>query len=111
MNYYQTAQQTINICGYTFEGPYTNTNYLRDASGIYVILDKRGDGKWYVLDVGESGQIKTRIDNHDRKNDWTRSSSGTLGAAILYTSGWSDQQRRNLESEIRDAYNPPCGER
>lgn len=107
----QTATaQTIPISGYTFQGPFTDTDYLRDEAGIYVILDRRGDSKWYVLDVGESGQLRSRVTNHDRQGCWTRNRQGTLGVAAYYTPGWSDEQRRALEAKIRADYNPTCGE-
>jgi len=76
-----------------------------------VILDQRTNGKLHVLDVGETGEIKTRIDGHERKEDWERQRSGTIVFAVYYTPGWSNQQRRDLESQIRDTYSPPCGDR
>lgn len=106
-----TATSGIRISGYDFEGPYTSTADLRHASGVYVILDRRSDGKWSVIDVGESGDVRTRIENHDRKSCWERHRQGTLGVAVLYTPGWSADQRRALESKVRQEFNPPCGER
>lgn len=82
---------------------------LRDSSGIYVIVDCRSDGKCYVVDVGESGQIRTRVQNHDRAGCWTRHQQGSLQFAVLYTPGWTDDQRRALEGRIRDQYAPLCG--
>jgi len=102
---------SISICGYTFEGPYTSTEYLKNQAGVYVILDKRSDGKWWVIDVGESTEVKNRVENHDRSGCWQRNNSGTLGIAVLYTPGWSAEQRRSLESKIREAFNPVCGVR
>lgn len=101
----------IEISGYTFEGPYTDTTYLKHQAGVYVILDKRGDGKWWVIDVGESEGVKERVDNHDRKPCWTRNHQGQLGVAVLYTPGWTANQRRALESRIREAFSPACGVR
>lgn len=110
MVYNQATKPTIAICNYTFDGPFQNTDPLKDNGGIYVILDKQSDG-WHVIDVGESGQIKSRIDCHDRSEGWKRYSTGNLGVAVLYTPGWSKEQRCSLESKIRQQYNPPCGER
>ena len=101
----------IEIRGRTFEGPYTQTGYLRRQGGIYVILDKRSDGKWWVIDVGESTDVQTRVEGHDRAPCWAFNQRGTLGVAVLYTPAWSEAQRRSLESEIRDAYSPACGVR
>ncbi len=99
----------ISIEGYSFEGPYTGTSYLRDEGGVYVILDKRPGGKWIVIDVGESETVKSRVENHERKSCWERNRQGTLGVAVLYTSRWSAAQRRGLEWKIREAFAPVCG--
>jgi hypothetical protein len=101
----------IEICGYTFDGPYTQVDYLRRQGGIYVILDKRADGRWWVIDVGESGDIRERIECHDRATCWRFNQQGTLGVAVLYTPNWAADQRRLLESRIREAYSPACGVR
>lgn len=102
---------TITIMNYKFDGPYTNTKDIREASGIYVILDRRADGQWYILDVGESSGLQSRIINHDRKECWIRNKQGVIGAAILYTPTFSYDQRRQLESSIRNNFTCPCGER
>ena len=101
---------SIEFAGYSFEGPYTDTVYLKDEPGVYVILDQRSDSLWYALDVGESTQVKTRIENHDRKECWDSNQLGTRGYAVLYTPGWTDDQRRTLEQEVREKLSPPCGE-
>jgi len=101
----------ISISGYSFEGPYTGTDYLKHEQGVYVILDKRRDGKWYILDVGESEDVKDRVENHDRKDCWERNRQGELGVAVLYTPGWTASQRRAVESKIREAFSPACGVR
>ena len=101
----------ISICGYQFEGPYTNMTYLKNRAGVYVILDKRSNGKWTVIDVGESTEVRDRVENHDRTSCWQNNRLGTLGVAAYYTTGWTPQQRRSLEAEIRAAYSPACGVR
>lgn len=100
----------INISGYQFEGPYTQTDYFKDDAGIYAILTRgQATDPWTVLDIGESDQIKSRIANHDRKNCWNRNNLGTVAAAVLYTPGWTAKQRCNLESSLRAQYTPTCG--
>lgn len=99
----------IDLGRWTFEGPYTNTASLRDDAGIYAILDHRVDGRWYVVDVGESEQVKSRVENHDRQGCWTRHRRGTLGVAVLYAAGSSGAHRRVVEREVRSRYSPPCG--
>lgn len=96
---------------YEFEGPYNNTSSLQDRSGVYVILDHRADGKYYILDVGESAQVKTRVEMHDRKDCWERKRLGTLKVAVLYTPNLQQPGRSAIERDIREQYRPPCGER
>jgi len=100
---------SITIGQYTFEGPYDNTGPLDDRSGVYAILCLR-DSKYYVVDVGESAQVKTRVDNHDRKGSWQRKCSGTLMVAVYYTPHLQSSGRMSVEQEIRAQYNPPCGQ-
>ena len=83
----------INIERYSFEGPYTATTMLQDLPGVYVILDANNT----VIDVGESATVKTRVDNHDRADCWRRNGIGTLQVAVLYTSGYNEQYRIQIE--------------
>lgn len=99
---------SIAVGRYSFEGPYTNTDNLQDRSGVYVI-HCYSNGAYYLIDVGESAQVKTRIDNHDRKACWTRNCSGTLTVSVLYTPNLQQAGRREIEQELRNQYNPPCG--
>ena len=100
---------SITIGAYTFDGPYTNTDQLEDKSGVYAILCKSSDGEYSVVDVGESATVKSRIDSHDRKDCWTRNCSGTLTVSVLYTPNKQQTGRMEIEQELRDQYNPPCG--
>ncbi len=104
---------SISIGGYAFEGPYSSADYLEYRSGVYAILDKRSDGKYYVVDVGESAIVKTRIETHDRKDCWERNKQGVLTVAVYYTHTLNLQQpgRLVIEQEIRDKFNPLCGAR
>ena len=107
----QTTTTTIKITDYTFEGPTSSTGNLRHATGVYVILDKRAGERWHIIDVGESSDVRMRVENHDRQACWERNRRGTLGVAVLYTPRWTGTQRRQLESAIRRTFHPPCGDR
>jgi hypothetical protein len=104
---------TIKVLDIDFNGPYLNTGPLLDYSGVYVILTKNHvpGSQWTVLDVGESGSVRTRIENHDRAPEWSRYSVGQLGVATFYTNGWQYSDRLKLEQLIRQQYQPPCGTR
>ena len=91
---------------YEFEGPYDNTDQLENKSGVYFILCLIS-GKYYPIDVGESAMVKERVENHDRKDCWTRNCNGELVVAVYYSS----YGRMEVEEDIRCNYNLPCGER
>lgn len=90
---------------YQFDGPHTTTGSLLSQSGVYVI-STIVDGYHKVLDVGESHDIRHRIENHDRKDSWQRHINDTLYVSALY---YSSIDRMLVESTIRQFHNPPCG--
>lgn len=100
----------MTIQNYNFDGPYTSTNELKNIPGVYVILSQLGSD-YSPIDVGESEYIKSRIENHDRKDCWNRNSLGSLCVSVHYTSHLTEVKRREIESEIRGHLNPPCGDR
>lgn len=100
----------MKIANYNFDGPYTSTVSLLNRSGVYVILDRRTGGT-YVIDVGESHDVKNRVENHDRSNCWRSNSSGQLLVAVLYTLYQQQAGRKVIEDQIRAQYTPVCGER
>lgn len=95
---------------YTFEGPYSNTNQLEDRSGVYFITWYKNN-EYYPIDVGESKNVKTRIETHDRKDCWDENCNGQLMAAVYYTPNKQQQGRMEIEQDIRCNYNFPCGDR
>ncbi|SFR14207.1 hypothetical protein [Desulfoscipio geothermicus] len=103
---------SIKVGGYTFEGPYSSTNSLEDRSGVYAILCTTGDANTYsLIDVGESSEVKTRVENHDRAGCWSENCLNTLRCAVYYTPHKQQAGRKEIEQEIRDKYSIPCGER
>ncbi len=102
---------SIKIGGYDFEGPYTDTSKLRYEQGVYSILDQRTDGKYHVVDVGESEDVRSRIENHNRSDCWKRNQRGRLTVAVLYTPGMSGDRRRAIAWALREQYSPACGVR
>ena len=100
----------ITIGRYTFDGPYTDIGDLMDRSGVYAIHDWRTTG-YHLVDVGESAQVRTRVENHDRKLCWNGNRQGTLTVSALYTPNLQQAGRMFIEQEIRKQFNPPCGER
>ena len=104
---------TIKVLDIDFSGPFLNTGPLLNNSGIYVILTRNPlyNSQWSVIDVGESGTLRSRIENHDSAPEWNQHSMGQLGVATFYTNGWQYSDRLKLEQLIRQQYQPPCGVR
>jgi hypothetical protein len=66
----------VTIGGRTFACVRLSEADFTDVAAVYVILCVGQDGNWTVLDVGQSGQVGSRIDDHDRKACWTRNCAG-----------------------------------
>jgi len=99
----------ITIGNHSFDGPYTGASQLLPRSGVYAILGRGATGgNWIVLDIGESGDVKSRVETHDRKTQWQRSGHATLAVAALYCDG---TMRMLVEKALRQQYNPACGDR
>ena len=65
-----------------------------------------------VIDVGESSEVRSRVESHDRQYCWSfNANNGQLAYAVYYTPGLHQAGRRTIEQAVRDRYNPPCGER
>lgn len=90
----------------SFDGPHTNTDAIKNTSGVYVITTLTADGAHKVLDVGESHALKHRLNTHDRRDQWQRHKQVGLFASVLYC---NEPQRMTAEKHIRASYMPPCG--
>lgn len=94
----------VQILSYNFQGPFDpNKGFNNDFAAVYVILDSNTT----VIDVGETGNINGRFPNHERTSCWLIHSNGKINLYIYLES--SEDNRRVIESAIRNAYNPPCG--
>jgi hypothetical protein len=62
------------------------------------------------VDIGESAQVKTRVETHDRKECWRQHAVGALVVAVSYTPGLQQVGRRAVEQELRRQYSWPGGE-
>lgn len=103
----------IQIGNYNFHGPYSHhpregCGDLQAQSGVYVALGRAVDGKWHVLDVGESGNVWERVKTHDRTPCWIKHAHREVAIAAIYV---PEAQRMLIERELRNQYNPRCGER
>lgn len=96
----------ITIEGFQFTGPYYHTRKFDKNFGcVYLILNNRNQ----VVDVGETGDVNSRLINHERKTCWYSNGASDTGLFIYIT---DDQNfRLLLERLIRNKYRPLCGDR
>ncbi|MFG6485283.1 hypothetical protein ACG04R_01295 [Roseateles sp. BYS78W] len=100
---------TIQIGSYAFDGPHPNAGQLAARSGVYAILGRHAPGAtWLVLDIGESQDVRGRIDSHDRRPQWRRQGMPELACAAWYC---AEPDRMRIEQQLRAQFNPPCGDR
>lgn len=100
---------SITIGNLNFDGPFSGPSQLQPRSGVYAILGRgAGVGNWIVVDVGETGDVKDRVENHDRKQQWQGTGHATLGVAAFYCDAAT---RMRVEQQLRQQYNPACGDR
>lgn len=96
----------ITIGNYVFDGNYSSPAFLDDKSGVYAVLGATMNGH-KVVDIGESGWVRTRVQGHDRAQAWARQ-----GLSLSYAALYCDEAARmRIESELRGRFNPPCGDR
>lgn len=90
------------IAGHNFKAP-LKYSQLKHDSGVYAVLDSGNR----VVDVGESHDVKARIDDHDRKSCWRR--EGHKGNFAVHYA--SSSRRKSIEKKVRQKRKPPCGQR
>lgn len=100
---------SISIGEYEFEGPYKSIENLKNNSGVYAIICKVGE-EYYLIDVGESKEVKYRVENHDRAECWQKNCTSELMVAVLYTPNKQKHGRMEIEQKIRNEYDLPCGD-
>ncbi len=102
----------LTIAGYPFICVRLAEADFRDIAAIYVIICVGEDRNWTVLDVGQSGELGTRIDSHTRKECWTRSCpTGNIWVCVyrMPSNQNTKEDRLKLETYIRQQTKPICG--
>ena len=101
---------SIIIEEYTFEGPYHFTQELKERAGVYAVLCLMSNKKHFLVDMGESDNVKTSIENHDRKDCWVNNCKGEILVAALYTKEMDSRGRSDIVSFIRSREFVPCND-
>lgn len=96
----------MNIGNYTFDGPYDpDKGFNRDFGAVYAIID----GLLNLIDAGQTDSVNNRIPNHDRKDMWPRHAQQGYSLYVLVEE--NENVRLQIEAQIRNQYQPPCGDR
>lgn len=94
----------MNLNGYQFTGPFNvDLNFAREFGAVYALVDDAPK----VLDIGQTKNVNDRVPYHDRRPCWDRNKTGNLHLYVYENS--SEQTRIQIESFLRNAYNPVCG--
>ena len=93
---------------HVFLGPHTDTSQLPSISGVYVITTLSHNGRHTILDVGESKNIRERVSSHDRMQQWR---NNAVSGIYAWTLASDELTRMTIESVLREAYKPICGDR
>jgi len=97
----------IKLGHYSFSGPFTSIDEIKDKSGVYAMVCIL-EGEYFLLDLGESLKLRTRIENHDKKDCWTKHCNGKLRIYAHYTPFLKQKGRILIEQELRELFHPDC---
>ncbi len=98
----------IKLGKYSFAGPYTSIDKLKNISGVFGVICKV-NGELFLFDVGESSKLKTRIENHENNECWTKNNNGKINYYVRYTPFMKQEKRILIEQELRELFQPCCG--
>jgi len=107
-----TKNVNLTIEGYPFVCvPLSEANF-NDLAAIYIIICVSQDGSWTTLDVGQSGELGSRINSHERKDSWRRKCQNIWVCAYrMPTDKYTREDRLGIERFLRQKLQPLCGER
>ncbi len=96
------------VADYTFEGPYRTVEKIEDSPGVFLVMCESA-GKYYLLDVDHSDEVKKAIKNHERRSCWEKHRRGPIRYSVHYTGYMSSGEREKIEKKIRREYRKtPC---
>jgi hypothetical protein len=105
---YMSMTMTTSTSRYNFAGPYPAVGMLEAKLGVYPISTKVPTWAHRVLDVGQSGDVRTRIEHHDRGPGWSKFKQDGVYVSAFYC---DEPTRTRVENELRGYFRPQCGER
>ena len=103
----------LRIDRFFFESTYSieiKKEAIRHEPGVYVILSESPGAliPFMVLDIGESEDVCSTIQAHERKECWLKyAGDNPVTVAILYEN--VPGKRKQVAQELRKKFKPPCG--
>jgi hypothetical protein len=99
----------IPVSDYPFKGPHRTVGNLVDRPGAFAVFSEF-NGKYYLLDVDFSDEVKKAIENHERIKCWEKYRKGLIRYAVLYESDFPSKPKEEIVKEVRKRYvTMPCG--
>jgi hypothetical protein len=103
---------SFRLADYSFMGrhPIDRMEQINNWPGLYAILCRRGS-RHYLVDLGESDDLKTELEKDGRKPLWEENCSGNLIITVRYTKEMEQAERKQIEKKIRTRHKPLCRKR
>ena len=94
---------TITLAGYVFS-IYPRSATFKAIGAVYVMAKKTAQSNYTLIYVGETGDASERPFNHHRSDCFDRH-----GADHVFLRSESKRQKRlDIETAVRQKYDPPC---
>lgn len=103
----------LKIYNYNAYGPYTLSTIAESDipvfPGVFVILgDIEGTDDWKVIDVGQTKNLRQRLQyNDERVRSWWKQGFTNIAVGVIYQKNYKSRLR--MEQDLRDHFDPPCG--
>lgn len=98
---------SIKLGKYSFTGPVKSIDKIKDRAGIYAIVCYI-DNEYFLIDVGESSKLRTRIENHNKQDCWAEHCNRQLMIFVHYTPFVKQSGRIHIEQELSELFHPDC---
>jgi hypothetical protein len=100
---------SFKVAGYSFMGAYPIDEVadVKDWPGLYAVLCRRNN-KHFLVDVGETNNLRSELEESGRREMWEENCSGDLVVVVKYTMEMHQAERSRMEHKIRRRHNPPC---
>jgi len=74
------------------------------AIGVIYVMAKDDGSSYHLIYIGETGDASQRPFNHERKDCFDRHGANSV---FIHVEG-DPTTRLRIETDLRNAYNPPC---